>query len=675
MIRLPRTRIRLAITVMLMITSTTYSQHLGSARAIGTGANTAMSGDIHAIDWNPAGLIKLKDWDLETTVAFPMNDDSRSLSFHSSSIGKRFMTDHAAAFRISPGLILEFVVPSTFKFEDSTTSFVTNFDRKISYAEKYALGYAFRVTDEVSVGLSAHYLEERVSDTKYSIDTNSIIHSSVFDYAGNAWIVDWGILWQVNNRWRLGVVAKNLFRITESQIAEEAHHFSFNAPKILRFGAEYGGITNTVLGIDGDTERQFRFGGEWNGLGNVQLLAGIYIDGSSPIKGQAMAVGISTTYQLLQLDLSYLKFFSQANRSGTADINAFQNSSISNIEFNEFTSDRLTLSAKIHFGRQRESSARIEYVEMLSDVFPASQSVYAFRPIGRARVRNTAPQAIQAKVSFYVSRYMDAPTESKPFTIAPGDVLEIPFYAVFNEAVQSVSSLLIRDGDVYVNASPMEDYDDRYQTRLLIHGKNDWNGDVTLLKYFVTPDDPDVLKSTRTTVFQYKSQLDSTAAELQQFEKARIVFNEFAKQLLYVNDPKTSQDFVQYPSETINLHGGDCDDMSVCYSAMLASMGIATAFVDIVPPDHPENSHVFILFDTGISPSRAFQLTDNPKRYIIRKNSKGIETIWIPVETTVITKGFESAWNDGATEYYTDVDVKLGLLNGWVRIIDFEITN
>jgi hypothetical protein len=55
---------------------------------------------------------------------------------------------------------------------------------------------------------------------------------------------------------------------------------------------------------------------------------------------------------------------------------------------------------------------------------------------------------------------------------------------------------------------------------------------------------------------------------------------------------------------------------------------------------------------------------------VIRRNANGGDTVWIPVETTVITEGFDEAWTVGAREYLEDVEVNLGLVQGWVRIID-----
>jgi hypothetical protein len=76
------------------------------------------------------------------------------------------------------------------------------------------------------------------------------------------------------------------------------------------------------------------------------------------------------------------------------------------------------------------------------------------------------------------------------------------------------------------------------------------------------------------------------------------------------------------------------------------------------------------MFDTGLSPRFANLLSTNTKRYVIRKNQKGAESLWIPIETTVISKGFDTAWSQGAQEYFNDAEVRLGLIKGWVKVVD-----
>ncbi len=127
---------------------------------------------------------------------------------------------------------------------------------------------------------------------------------------------------------------------------------------------------------------------------------------------------------------------------------------------------------------------------------------------------------------------------------------------------------------------------------------------------------------------------------------------------------------MQFPSETLALRGGDCDDMTVCFASLLSSIGVSTAFVDVVPPQRLDDAHIYLLFDTEVPASQSGLISDNPKRFVIRKNERGIETVWIPIETTVIAEGIQKAWEVGAREYFEDVEIGLGIVRGWVRLVD-----
>jgi hypothetical protein len=265
---------------------------------------------------------------------------------------------------------------------------------------------------------------------------------------------------------------------------------------------------------------------------------------------------------------------------------------------------------------------------------------------------------------------MDSPTESRPRYLAPNEEAEIPFYAIFNEAIRFVPTMVFRAADVFVKASPVEGYDDRSQARLVIRGRNDWDGDALSLRYFLTPEDPDVLRFGRNILNQQKQALSSASKQLEKFRSAQLLFDEFASRLSYVNDPRATKDRVQFPSETLALRGGDCDDMTVCFSSLLSSIGVSTAFVDVIPPERLNEAHIYLLFDTEIPASLGSLVSDNPKRYVVRRNERGEETVWIPLETTVITEGFQKAWEVGAREYLNDVELGLGVVRGWVRLVD-----
>jgi len=233
-----------------------------------------------------------------------------------------------------------------------------------------------------------------------------------------------------------------------------------------------------------------------------------------------------------------------------------------------------------------------------------------------------------------------------------------------------VSQQSLRDATVAVIATPAGQQDDTFQTRVMIQGKNAWDGDVLSLRYFAMPDDPAVIKYTRDVLVQSRDSLADVSRALEQFVKARLLIDTFAGGLTYVADPKQTADHVQYPAETLSLRSGDCDDMTVCFASLLTSIGISVAFVDVLPPGRPEGGHIYLLFDTGVEPRFGSSVAENSKRYVVRSTREGKETVWIPLETTVIADGFREAWDRGAQEYYEDVEVGLGLLKGWVRIVD-----
>jgi transglutaminase-like putative cysteine protease len=437
----------------------------------------------------------------------------------------------------------------------------------------------------------------------------------------------------------------------------------------LQIGAAFHPSPYTSFSSQYSTSNLGAAGLEWMPGNGLAFRAGAYMDGGSGAFVSGIGVGVGWKYKFVGADAAFLHFGSQTNRQGSVNVNDFDPASITSIDLNRYTSDRVQLSIKAVFGNVREALATIEAVQLTQGVYPSAYEALAYRPIGTVRIKNISDKPIQARIRFFVDQYMDSPTESQPVYMLPGEVKDIPVKAVFNEKVRGVEQMLVREANVYVSATPAEDYDDKYATPVLIHGRNDWDGNAYSLRYFVTPDDPAVIRYTRDILLQSKDSL--IAGDLEAFQKARVIFNAFSGKLVYVGDPKQSADYVQYPSETLQLRGGDCDDMTTCFSSLLNSVGISTAFIDVVPPEDSSKSHIYLLFDTGIDPKFGNVISSNPKRYVVRKNQKGAgTTVWIPIETTMITHGFEASWSQGAQEYFDDVEVGLGLIKGWVHIID-----
>jgi hypothetical protein len=164
-----------------------------------------------------------------------------------------------------------------------------------------------------------------------------------------------------------------------------------------------------------------------------------------------------------------------------------------------------------------------------------------------------------------------------------------------------------------------------------------------------------------------KTVLDTIPVELSEFEKAKLLFNNFVKKMTYVSDPRASVEYVQFPNQTFELKGGDCDDLSVAYCSLLESVGIQTALVDYKA--NQELRHVNVMFNTKLSPEQASLITKNDSKYFIRKSENEKDEVWISVETTSLSN-FNEAWNIAAEKFNREALNDLGLASGKVEIID-----
>jgi tetratricopeptide (TPR) repeat protein len=105
------------------------------------------------------------------------------------------------------------------------------------------------------------------------------------------------------------------------------------------------------------------------------------------------------------------------------------------------------------------------------------------------------------------------------------------------------------------------------------------------------------------------------------------------------DDASHEIDYIQFPRQTLEYRGGDCDDLSILYAALFQALGIETAFI-LVP------GHVFLAFDLGLAPDEARRQLPRAEELIFRD-----ERTWMPVETTALDMSFLEAWQTGARQW------------------------
>jgi len=287
-------------------------------------------------------------------------------------------------------------------------------------------------------------------------------------------------------------------------------------------------------------------------------------------------------------------------------------------------------------------------------VFSAAYKQYAHSPVGTVTVRNDSGVAYEnVKLSFQIKNYMDFETTHSIAEIKPHESVEVPLLASFNNNILSIDENTGVQSEVKISYYAMGKPQEKTLTQpLTIYGKNAmlWSN-MPMIGSFVTPKDEILSVFTRQGLNKYRrpaGQLNKTLV------KAMTMFELMSKlDIKYIEDPNnpyskldTMQvDTVQFPRETLRVHSGDCDDLTILLTSALENLGIQTALLDVP-------GHLFFMFNTGLPERLADRISSNPNRVAIYNDE-----VWIPIEATLIATSFSEAWVVGA-EKYTQAQAK-----------------
>jgi outer membrane protein W len=309
---------------------------------------------------------------------------------------------------------------------------------------------------------------------------------------------------------------------------------------------------------------------------------------------------------------------------------------------------------------------------IVNDIYPAYYQFYNTYPLALVSVKNVAGYTIEVNVKSNIRPYSERTSESGFIRIEKGKTKEIPITAIFGKQLQQIQQREPAVLDIEVEARAGKIVKKEMSAQLTIHTRNSWNGEMDKLNFFITSDDEELLQLTRTMINKHESDPNSEASK---FKNAESIFDELCTLgINYHADPTIpfyKDDRVQYAKETLKLKSGDCDDLTILYTSLLQSIGISTAFVEVRDPGK-QMAHVYLLFDTGLTPDKGYLISSNEKRFVIRRDINNHDSIWIPIETTLIGQDFETAWKTAATSYLQEGVLRNGVVDGWVKIIDVE---
>ncbi len=620
---------------------------------------------LNSVDANAANISPTKDW--EFSISSGLQNGTESGSLYLISAAKSFGAQYLY-LRYTPGFRKDFLytIGSVVTQKDSSQITVA-LNRNLSYRENFAVGYSIKVTKNLTLGLSVrNFNEEFKSDevAPFFSDTLNYIDIVSTTKSYNFWRGDFGIVYSPFS---------NLL-------------FSLNSENaVIIGGIKPGGYEDVLM----KNERAFNIHADYSPFSDFALSA--YLSKKTILLGSSFAfnllggrftasvsafrsrlktdsfVGIipavNYSNDYFSLTLSGLKKLKGAN---SFSLNYFINNRIANIVNNVYNSDRVTLSLNFALSFSRKPNVKFIDLEIVKNIYPALSQLYLTQPIAKAKIVNVSDKRITVKPSVKIPEISNERIFSPLISVAAGDSAIVFFYYSFEGSDLKTDKEKIATArfSLFTNSSEADDKIDR---PILIYSKNAWDGNVGDLRFFATKDFNSMQRLAKQIISKFKKRLDEKLAVIENFELTKILFNELVKGFNYVADPRSSVDRVQFPTETLKLKGGDCDDLSVIFSSILESVGIQTAFVDFKNPDGV--SHVNLLVNTGVSPSLSYLITKNPNKFIVRKNVNGKEEVWIPLETTRLTN-FEDAWSVGALKFQKEAIDNLGLAKGTVKIFD-----
>ena len=622
---------------------------------------------LNNLENNPSNYLLLKDWGLTVSYGGEFSTPASS-NIYLISLSKRF-GDHTFSTRYTPGYEKEFLFSngSAILLEDSSFQ---QLNSRFTYKELLGFGYTYKFSPKFSAGFSFRYLTQEfnnetfkpvsIGDTLFFLERENLIETA------NFWKGDLGFNYFVNNWFSLSIASINLFNFREQNVSDEDQTYKIRTDRGASFRVSFSPSPQTGLNLLYETNNSFQLGmSQFVDVSNSNFgvsLAALHDKYQSPFINGLLG-GLTFSTDLWGVTLSGIKYFSNRNKSYS--FSEFKKVGISNLMNNMYSHDMAVFTFSLTLNTIQERSVEFLAVDIAKQIYPTFYEAYIDSPFAIGRVVNLTDKSLLIKPSSKIGGMNTDYIQSPALTIKPRDTLAIPFYAIMPDYYGKQKAEISQA--YFMLTTSAEESDDNFQLPILINGVNSWDGNVKNLRYFIRKALDYSMSFSKNILSQNKNTFDTLGYSVSQFYKAKLIFNNFVNGIVYTADPSASTEYVQFPNETIKLKGGDCDDLSVCYSSLLESIGIETALVDYKNTN--EIRHVNVLFNTNLRPDDAKLITENDTKYFIRKNENDEDEIWIPIETTSLTD-FDSAWGIGAEKFINEAINNYGLANGQVEIID-----
>jgi tetratricopeptide (TPR) repeat protein len=285
----------------------------------------------------------------------------------------------------------------------------------------------------------------------------------------------------------------------------------------------------------------------------------------------------------------------------------------------------------------------------LDNLFPSLMHTYRRSPSGSVTVRNAGARNLRdLKAGIFIKRLMDFPrfAPAQPL-LAPGDSAGFELAVLFNPTVLELQEDLPVQAQIEISFLSAEGPQTVRESRVLTVYRRTalvWD-DSGKLSSFITPNEEIVSRFSH-RVAASGDPAGGLRLPGKLLRAMRICDALGAYGIEYIEDPESPisrvlgrenhVDTVRFPRTTLLIRSGDCDDSSALLASLLESSGISTAIMT-------SPGHVFLAFNSEVSQDNAWLFSDDRLQVLPYRGE-----LWLPVETTLLSEGFISAWREAS---------------------------
>lgn len=307
------------------------------------------------------------------------------------------------------------------------------------------------------------------------------------------------------------------------------------------------------------------------------------------------------------------------------------------------------ISAKITIpvGNNKNGGIAIS-LDQTEPAFPLYMTAYRTCPVANVTINNTEGAEIKdVHVSFRAGRYTDSAYESAVIPVIKkyGSV-DIPLYAAFSQEILKFSENGKISGEVIVDYNLLGKKRQAIQNVVIdVYNRNAYVwADSSSLAAFVSSGTDEIKNFTGKVVGVARNDyrtginrnLENTIAIMESLRASQVEVKEDVSSPYAVYHTSFDVDSVQYPLQTMNMLGGDCDEVGILMASCLETIKVPTGFI-------LTDDDFILLVDMEIGPKAAGNHFASTKGLVITD-----DTVYFGLSMKNFNQGFMKSYSEAA---------------------------